>query len=80
MAFADNLRQLRRTRHLKQSELAAKIVPPCSQRAISHWEQGIRIPNLTTLSRLAAALDVSLEALISDVPVELPAAEEMAHA
>jgi len=66
--FASRLRELRRSRGLSQAELSrlATITPSY----ITRLENGSSAPNLDTLSRLAAALNVALTELL---PANAPA-------
>lgn len=60
--LSDNIRKLRKLIGLKQSELAEKT--GVHQKDISRWENGERIPNATSLSKLAKALQCTLDDLI----------------
>lgn len=60
----DNIRKLRKLIGLKQSELAEKT--GVHQKDISRWESGERIPNATSLSKLAKALQCTLDDLIRE--------------
>ena len=57
------IRQLREIKHLTQAELAEKLA--VSAKAISKWETGRGLPDITLLEPLAAALRVSLPELLS---------------
>jgi len=71
MSFPDNLRTIRRIRQLKQSELGDLLTPRRGQRAISHWETGIRAPGLRMIQQLSEALGVPVGALMGEEPLEL---------
>lgn len=58
-----SIRQLREARHLTQSQLAAQI--GVSDKAVSKWETGRGLPDITLLEPLAAALGVSVPELLS---------------
>lgn len=61
--FGQRLRQLRQESGLTQTELAQAI--ESSQRAICSYEQDRTAPPLVLLPRIALALDVSLDSLMS---------------
>ena len=69
-AFGNRLRSLRERREMSQEALA--------ESAGLHWtyisgiERGIRNPGLNILARLAAALDVTLVALVSNLDDKEP--------
>ena len=44
MSFAENLKQLRKDKHLSQEELADILA--VSRQAVSKWEQGIGYPEV----------------------------------
>ena len=59
--FAERLQKIRRSKHLSQSGLAARIgLQPA---AVSHFETGQRKPPFETLMKLADALSVSIDYL-----------------
>lgn len=57
------IKELRERKHMKQSDLAAKLA--VSDKAISKWETGKGYPDITLLEPLAEALDVSVAELLS---------------
>lgn len=59
-ALGLRIKELREKAELTQKELADKA--GVSQRAISHWEQGLREPGLGAAQALAAALGVDCRA------------------
>lgn len=63
MSFADNLKQLRRDKHLSQEELAELL--HVSRQAVSKWEQGIGYPEVENLLLLSRELNISLDQLLS---------------
>lgn len=65
----DKLREYRRQAGLTQREVAEKIGVGTS--AVSMYEQGQRLPDVDTLSKLSKALGVSINALLADAPQEL---------
>jgi transcriptional regulator with XRE-family HTH domain len=69
--FAARLKELREEHGLTQKQLADKAA--LSQRAVSHWEQGIREPSWSNVLALAEALGVTCEAFTT-APVDRPAA------
>jgi len=62
--FGQRLRALREKRKMTQTDLAhaAEMSLPY----ISEMERGVKVPSLTTLVRLAVALDCKVSALVSD--------------
>lgn len=61
-AFAANLRALRKSYKLKQTELAEKI--GTTQRNISYWENGMTQPDIDTLARIADFFDITIDELV----------------
>lgn len=57
------IRQLREAKHLTQSELAGRI--GVSDKAVSKWETGKGLPDISLIQPLAQALDVSVIELMS---------------
>ena len=68
MCFAENLKQLRREKHLSQEELAEML--GVSRQAVSKWESDMGYPEVETLLLLANKLDLSLDRLMSTDIVE----------
>ena len=62
-AFQDNLKRLRKSRKLSQSDLAAKM--NVTQQTVSFWETS-GFPDVPTICLLSEILDVSLDELILD--------------
>ncbi|RRK11295.1 XRE family transcriptional regulator [Lactiplantibacillus garii] len=60
--FNKQLGRLRRERGLSQEDLAQQLY--LSRQSISKWEQGETTPDLTTLVKLAAVLNVGLDELV----------------
>jgi len=59
--FAERLQKIRKSKHLSQSGLAARIgLQPA---AVSHFETGRRTPSFDNLIKLAEALGVSMDYL-----------------
>lgn len=63
MYFGENLKQLRKEKHLSQEELAEIL--DVSRQAISKWEQGNGYPEVEKLLLLSKKLNVSLDQLLS---------------
>ena len=57
------LKELMAKRNLTQGQLAAKVA--VSQQAVSKWEKGQTVPRHKLWGRLAAALDCTVEELLS---------------
>ena len=64
MAFADNLKQIRKKKGISQEELAQLL--NVSRQAVSKWEQGIGYPEVEKLLILSSQLNVSLDSLMAD--------------
>lgn len=77
--LAGNLVALRRARGISQAQLAAQAGVPRS--TIAHIETGAGNPSLHNLTRLAAALGVGIDELLSERPtaVRLTAADAVAR-
>lgn len=65
----ENLREYRRQAGLTQRQVAQQVGVGVS--TISMYEQGQRLPDVDTLSKLSKVLGVSVNALLSDAPQEL---------
>ncbi len=63
MSFADRLKEYRRDQGFSQEDLADQL--GVSRQAIGKWEQGQAYPEVEKLLALCAALNVSLDALVS---------------
>lgn len=63
MAFAENLRQIRKEQGISQESLAELL--GVSRQAVSKWEQGLGYPEVEKLILLSQTLHVSLDALMS---------------
>lgn len=61
-AFGTFVAELRKEKGLKQKELAAKLL--ISDKAVSKWETGLSMPDITLLVPLADALDVTVTELL----------------
>lgn len=62
MSFADNLKSIRKEKHISQEELAEII--GVSRQAVSKWEQGSGYPEMEKLLVLSRELNVSLDYLM----------------
>lgn len=60
--FGARLREMRLSRGLTQPEIAARVGTSASN--ISDLERGIKVPTLTTVARLADALDCNVSELV----------------
>lgn len=63
--FGARLRELRTARGLTQPDIAARVGTSASN--ISDLERGIKVPTLTTVARLAAALECNVSELVQDL-------------
>lgn len=66
MSLADNLKRIRKEKHISQEELAEEL--NVSRQAISKWEQGICLPEAKMLLLISEKLAVSLDGLMSESP------------
>lgn len=64
MAFAENVKRLRKKKGISQYKLAENV--GVSQSAIAQYEIGIKVPTIVIGARLAKELDVTCEDLLSD--------------
>lgn len=62
MTFKENLRRLRKSHKISQTELADYL--GISQRTVSHYENGTAEPSLICLCQIADFLNVSLDELL----------------
>ena len=62
MSFAENLKSIRKERHISQEELAE--IMGVSRQAVSKWEQGSGYPEMEKLLLLSKELNVSLDYLM----------------
>lgn len=80
--LAKNITALRQNRKMTQLDLAEKL--NYSDKAISKWERGESMPDVTVLKSIADLFGVSLDYLLSDnpdsqQPATEPAPETMGH-
>lgn len=64
MSFGVRLRELREKIGLSQAELADRVGIPIG--SIQNWEQARTRPRIETLSKLARALDVTIDELLQE--------------
>ena len=64
MELKDNIARLRKVRGLTQIELAKKI--GVTTRAIQNYESGTRVPRIDVVTKIANALEVDVDDLVSD--------------
>ena len=62
MSFAENLKQLRKSKQLSQEDLAEIL--DVSRQAVSKWEQGTGYPEVEKLLLLSSKLNISLDSLM----------------
>ena len=76
--LAKNITALRQSRKMTQLDLAEKL--NYSDKAISKWERGESMPDVTVLKSIADLFGVSLDALLAENPdTAQPAAEPVAE-
>lgn len=66
MAFGENIKALRKQNHLTQRELGEIV--GVSDKAVSTWEVGTKVPRLSVIQRLAAYFGVRPSQLTDDGP------------
>lgn len=66
MRYSISLRRYRRTRGLKQSEVA-KRMGLCDSSLISRWETGFSLPDLENAIKLADIYDLTVDELFRDL-------------
>lgn len=71
--FGARLRELRTARGLTQPDIAALVGTSASN--ISDLERGIKVPTLTTVAKLADALECAVSELVTVLDRRPPAAE-----
>ena len=62
--FSENLRSIRKERNLTQDSLAELV--HTSKQVLSRYENGMRIPKISMVEKLADALNVSITELTGD--------------
>jgi transcriptional regulator with XRE-family HTH domain len=72
--IGERLQRLRQAAGFSQSQLAKAADVPVG--TLRNWEQGRRVPLLDAAGRLAKALGVSVDALVSDASAVSPAVAE----
>lgn len=60
--FSVQLKQLRRSRNMSQSELAERL--SVSQQTVAKWESGQVFPKLPMLTRLSQIFGISVDSLV----------------
>lgn len=63
--FAETLKKLRVAKGLSQRELAERVF--VTRSTVARWENGSRVPNFETISRLSACLNVDSSTLLAVV-------------
>lgn len=65
MSIGSYIRAKRKMAGLKQWELAQRMGEGCTQKDVSRWETGVRLPSLDTMIKLSNALGCSVEELLA---------------
>lgn len=68
MEFCDRLKELRASKGVSQTKLAADI--HISRSAVAKWENGLGLPNDESLRLLSEYFEISIEELLPDKPTE----------
>lgn len=66
MSIADNIKRLRTAENLSQAELGK--IAGVTDKAVSTWEAGLKIPRMGAIEKLAAHFGVPKSAILDDVP------------
>lgn len=61
MTFVDRIKELRKSLHYTQSEMAERL--NVSQGTIASWENGLRIPEIQRILEIAEEFNVSIDYL-----------------
>lgn len=61
--FGKLIKELRKQKKLTQKELGEKL--HITDKAISKWERGLSIPDITMINKLAEIFEISVSELIS---------------
>ena len=64
MNIGEKIRHFRLQQHMTQEKLAAEV--HVSYQAVSKWERGESLPDVTLVARIAAVLGVSCDALLTE--------------
>ena len=65
----------RKAQHMTQKDLAERLY--ITDKAVSKWERGLSLPDVTLLSAIAAALDVTMDELLTGEKASVP--ETVSH-
>lgn len=66
-AVGRNIRKLREERGMSQAELAK--IAGVTDKAVSTWEIGLKIPRLSTLAKVAEYFNVTVSELYEDIDI-----------
>lgn len=70
MGIAENIRRLRIDANLSQAELGK--VAGVTDKAVSTWESGMKVPRMGAVERMAAYFGVPKSAILDDTPSTIP--------
>lgn len=73
--IAGNLSELRKSKKLKQAELAEQM--GYSDKTVSRWENGSTVPDIATLARLADFYHITVDDLLHENAVDVASVEAM---
>lgn len=77
--LSHNIQTLRKQQNLSQQALADRLF--VVRQTVSKWEKGLSVPDADALSRLADALNTTVEALLgADLPEKDPEPSDVAEA
>lgn len=68
MSIAENIRRLRESNHLTQGEFGK--IAGVSGKAVSTWENGIKVPRMGALQKISDYFDIPKSAIIEDEMIQ----------
>lgn len=64
MSIGKNIKRLREENNLTQKELAK--ISGVTDKAVSMWEQGVRVPRMNAMQKIAERFDINISDIISE--------------
>ena len=74
MKFADNLRNLRKSKKISQEELAEKV--GVSRQSVSKWETSEAYPEMNNILELCKIFNCNISELVNDNMIDLDSLDE----
>ena len=75
--FSENVKKYRKAKNLSQEDLALRL--SVVRQTVSKWEQGLSVPDIEILMKIAEVLDVSVNKLLSNESAKRKADEQMKY-